>query len=759
MKLKVLMVTLLAISLTACGGKKTSESSSSGESIPASEESLPASEESIPIEESSEEESLVPSEEESLPVESEEESILPSEEESILPSEEESVMESIEESEPVSEEESEDYSGKVQSDTLYAKKVLRVDDDEFVLGMDVSSVLAEEASGVKYYDFEGNEEDLLKVLADNGVNYIRVRVWNNPYDDEGHGFGGGNNDINAAVAIGKRATSYGMKLLVDFHYSDFWADPGKQKAPRAWEDCEDIDDKAARLYEFTKESLNTLKDEGVVVGMVQVGNETNRGYMAGETSWFNYAKLFIKGSKAVREVYPEAKVACHFTNPENNGAMLDYASKLKYYGLDYDVFGTSWYPYWHGTLDNLSTTLSTIAETYNKQVMVMETSYAYSYEDSDFGGNTSPNGGDVKPYPITVAGQANHVNILADTIKNHTTNGIGICYWEGAWITVGDNWESNSAKWEEFGSGWAASYASIYDKDVALYGPGGSQVENQAFFDPEGKPLESLKIWNLMRYGNDVETYVDGVEDVSLIHYTTDDFTLPETVNAIFSDNSRRPIPVTWEEFDVEAAKAAGNGKYDIEGSADVGGGKTYEVHLFLSIMEKNYLENYSFEDGDYVKAGELTSDPWVITNRSTKDFSATYVVKVTNENPSEGGEYNLNFWAQDANVLNFDIEQEVTSEELLTGEYKFQISLMGAAGSAQADKSLQNMYAYVKIDDEIVAQQTAYVTSYKVWEDFVVTGVNYTVGQKLTVGVHIESSIKGIWGSLEDCMLNYVQA
>ena len=108
------------------------------------------------------------------------------------------------------------------SDTLYVKKVENLPED-FIFGMDISSVLAEEKSGVKYYDFDGKETDLFSLLSENGINYIRVRVWNDPYDNEGRSFGGGNCDILNAVEIGKRATACGMKLLVDFHYSDFWS--------------------------------------------------------------------------------------------------------------------------------------------------------------------------------------------------------------------------------------------------------------------------------------------------------------------------------------------------------------------------------------------------------------------------------------------------------------------------------------------------------------------------------------------------------
>ena len=113
---------------------------------------------------------------------------------------------------------------KIEGSDLFVKKVDNLAED-FIMGMDASSVIAEEASGVKYYNYSGQEQDVFQTLAQSGINYIRVRVWNDPYDKDGNGYGGGNCDIENAVEIGKRATQYGMKLLVNFHYSDFWADP------------------------------------------------------------------------------------------------------------------------------------------------------------------------------------------------------------------------------------------------------------------------------------------------------------------------------------------------------------------------------------------------------------------------------------------------------------------------------------------------------------------------------------------------------
>ena len=396
----------------------------------------------------------------------------------------------------------------VTSDTLHVEKVDNLPED-FILGMDTSCVPALEACGVKYYDHDGEETDVYEILSRNGINYIRVRVWNDPYDSQGNGYGGGNCDIENAIAIGKRATKYGMKLLVDFHFSDFWADPGKQMIPIVWQNM-DYDKKRESLYAYTRDQLQMLIDAGVDVGMVQIGNETN-GAFCGESSsvpggWKRIMELISAGSKAVREICPEALVAVHFTNPENVDSYFSYGKNLEYYQVDYDVFASSYYPYWHGTLDNLAQVLSDIAQRYGKKVMVAETSYAYTAADSDFFANTIGEGGNVNNYPFTQQGQASLVRDVIDTLANRTTGGIGVFYWEGTWISAGgDDWEQNYALWEKYGSGWASSYAAEYDPDDAGRWYGGCAVDNQAFFDANGYALESLKVFRLVREGNIVE--------------------------------------------------------------------------------------------------------------------------------------------------------------------------------------------------------------------------------------------------------------
>ena len=621
---------------------------------------------------------------------------------------------------------------KIEGSDLYVKKVENLPED-FIMGMDASCVPALEASGVKYYNFDGQEQDVFKTLAEAGVNYIRVRIWNDPFDANGNGYGGGNCTIDTAIAIGKRATQYGMKLLVNFHYSDFWADPGKQMAPKAWAGMA-IEEKTKALYDYTKDCLKKLKKAGVDVGMVQVGNETNNG-IAGETIWFNMQYLFAAGSKAVREVFPKALVAVHFANPENADSYASYASKLNYYNVDYDVFASSYYPYWHGTLENLTSVLTNINSTYGKKVMVMETSYAYTAEDTDFNGNTISDGSLVtKNYPYTVHGQATSVRDVIDTVAK-IPGGIGVCYWEGTWITVGQNsCEENISKWEKYGSGWASSFSAAYDPGDAGKYYGGCAVDNQAMFGPDGKPLESLRIFNLVRYGNAVPAQPDALETLTLSFDVGSPITLPETVNAIMTDGSKSPVPVTWNvtEAELSAMQNGGVNKYEITGTA---GGMTTTAYITVSAF--NYLENYSFETGD------LTG--WVLTDNAKAD--QLYVEEKLTD--SLTGSWHMHFWSAATDSVNFTLEQEV--KDLPTGTYRYSISIMGGDGGNS------EIFAYVKINGETVLTAPMQITSYGTWDTGLITGIECTEGDIICVGISVkcQGSGNGAWGKIDDALLN----
>ena len=620
----------------------------------------------------------------------------------------------------------------IPSDSLYVEKVENLPED-FIFGMDSSQVPALEAAGVKYYDYEGNEADVFETLAKSGINYIRVRVWVDPFDSEGNGYGGGNCNIDTAVEIGKRATKYGMKLLVNFHYSDFWADPAKQMVPKAWDGML-IDEKAEAVYQYTLECLNKLKEAKVDVGMVQVGNESN-GALCGEKIWMNIYKIMAAGSKATREVFPEAMVAVHFANPEKAGSYADYAKKLNYYGLDYDVFASSYYPYWHGTLENLTEVLNHVADTYGKKVMVAETSYAYTAEDTDFSGNTiSGGGGVVMDYPMTVQGQANHVRNVVDTVVNDIHNGIGVFYWEGTWITVGTNsWEENSALWEQHGAGWASSYSAEYDPNDAGKYYGGCACDNQALFDAEGKPLESLKVFSLLGTGNAVEVKADAIENTDLQFDLNGEIVLPDKVNAVMTDNSKQEVAVTWKNVDYDTMYSGGVAKYDIVGEA---GGM--EAHCYVSMVEFNFLTDYSFEEG---------SDAWVATAKGA--MSELFVEDKATD--SLTGSFHYHFWSADPDTVDFDLEQEV--KELPAGTYKYAISIMGG------DCGETDIYAYVKLNGEIVATAPMSINGYGNWDTGAIPEFAYNGTDTLAVGIHVKCSGEGAgaWGKIDDALLNSV--
>lgn len=381
-----------------------------------------------------------------------------------------------------------------ENDAVYFSQFdMNVNDGEPIRGVDISSILAVENAGVTYCNEYGRKQDIFRTLSEHGVNYIRVRVWNEPYDSKGNSYGGGNCDLYTAAEIGRRAAKYGMKLLVDIQYSDFWADPEKQTRPKYWIQ-HDHETLKGEIYKYTSWVLETISEAGGNIGMVQVGNETNC-FFCGETDMYKICDLFASGDQAIRDFDRSVLIAHHFANP-STGYYAWYAQVMDECNLDYDVFATSYYPYWHGTTKNLTNVLKEIADTYNKYVMVAETAYPYTSEDGDTFGNAVSEDSDsaVFRYDISVDGQAQCLKDVFQAVANVGKKGIGVFYWEPAWLGVnGISWEEQSSLWKKYGSGWATDYAAEYDASVT--GAGGSSYDNQALFDFEGNSLKSLQVF------------------------------------------------------------------------------------------------------------------------------------------------------------------------------------------------------------------------------------------------------------------------
>lgn len=391
-----------------------------------------------------------------------------------------------------------------ENDTVYFSQFdMNVNGGEPIRGVDISSILAVENAGVTFCNEYGRKQDIFRTLSEHGVNYIRVRVWNEPYDSRGNSYGGGNCDLYTAAEIGRRAAKYSMKLLVDIQYSDFWADPEKQTRPKYWIQ-HDHETLKGEIYKYTAWVLETISEAGGNIGMVQVGNETNC-FFCGETDMYKICDLFASGDQAIRDFDRSVLIAHHFANP-STGSYAWYAQVMDECNLDYDVFATSYYPYWHRTTENLTTVLKEIADTYNKYVMVAETAYPYTSEDGDTFGNAVSEDSDsaVFRYDISVEGQAQCLTDVFQAVANVGEKGIGVFYWEPAWLGVnGISWEEQSSLWKKYGSGWATDYAAEYDASVT--GAGGSSYDNQALFDFEGNSLKSLQVFrNIYPQNNEI---------------------------------------------------------------------------------------------------------------------------------------------------------------------------------------------------------------------------------------------------------------
>ena len=385
--------------------------------------------------------------------------------------------------------------------------------DSTIRGIDISSYTALKKAGVKYYDNEGKEAPLLKVLSDNGVNYIRIRIWNDPYNEEGATYGGGSNDVKAGVEIAKEAAKYNIKILLGFHYSDFWADPAVQLLPKAWKEDKNNQEKmCSNVYEFTKETLEQFKDVGADIGMVQVGNEISQGMMGimhktKANVWQEEEKSMLidsylnAGARAVRECVPDALVAMHL-DTLNLSIYKDAMDAWERDKVDYDVLGASSYAFWAGKnmLENVRKAGNYVASR-GKLFAVLETSWLNSQKDADGTVNMVNDTKDAR-YEVGPQGQADMLSDLYDAILSND-NGLGAFYWEGAWIPVKAgwvNWKYNREMANEFGTGWATENAKGYYPESKLYyngNPvwGGDSWDNQTLFDDKGYPLDSLRFY------------------------------------------------------------------------------------------------------------------------------------------------------------------------------------------------------------------------------------------------------------------------
>jgi len=361
----------------------------------------------------------------------------------------------------------------------------QVEAKELIRGADISILADMEKSGAGYYE-NGVKKDALQILKNNGVNYVRLRLWQDPYDDQGNSYGAGTNDLNTTIALAKRAKNLGLKVLLDFHYSDFWVDPGKQNLPKAWENYsfEQLD---AALYGYTKSVLTEMKNNGVYPDMVQIGNELNSGMLwPYGKSWgegggeFDRLATFLKsGIRGVKETQPvDTPIMLHLADGGDTDVFTWWFDEITKRGVDYDLIGLSYYPYWHGSMNALQTTMNTISARYDKEVNVVETAYGHTTANADsmpnaFGPEQEIAGG----YAATPAGQREYLNDLVTRIQTvPNEKGNGFFYWEPLWYNGNVSWATAAGM----------NYLGVQSQT-------GNEWDNQAMFDFNGQALPSLK--------------------------------------------------------------------------------------------------------------------------------------------------------------------------------------------------------------------------------------------------------------------------
>ena len=328
------------------------------------------------------------------------------------------------------------------------------------VGGDISNLTSNEACNPTYYDFDGKKCPALDLFKQQDLNAMRVRLHVNPSDFP-------DNDPNCCQdleyvkALGKRIKDAGFKLMLDFHYSDTWADPAKQWTPKAWEDLTD-DQLYTKIYEYTKDVLQQMKDAGAAPELIQTGNEISYGMLWGKSTssslkkcyagnnanWDRFTTLLKQAGKACREVCPDAKIILHTERAAQTNVLTNFYDKMKSAGVDYDIIGLSYYPIWHNTISTLETAIKTLETRYtDKDIMIVEVGYGYSWLPGDKTYTPS--------YAVSEAGQKQFTNDLIAMLNTHDKV-TGLFWW---WM------DYNAYPWATTHmDGWW--YAPLYDSNT-----------------------------------------------------------------------------------------------------------------------------------------------------------------------------------------------------------------------------------------------------------------------------------------------------
>lgn len=314
-----------------------------------------------------------------------------------------------------------------------------------IVGGDISMLPRYEAKGNPYYDINGNRVKPLEFFKELGWNSMRVRLFVEPNKASREDIGSGVvQDLPYVIQLGKKIKAAGFKFMLDFHYSDSWADPAKQTIPDSWKwaNANALND---TLYNYTKRCLNAMKREGLEPDFIQIGNEISYGmlwnigkcYPSSDQNWNVFAGFLNNASKACREICPKAKIIIHIERSGQPDVCYNFYKRIQDHHVDYDIIGLSYYPFWHNDLSVLSNTLNKLANGFpNKPVQIVETAYYYQWYPNDGIDHDFRN-----KWPATPEGQRKYTEDLINELKKH--NNVNALYWwfpEENGNGVIDNW-------------------------------------------------------------------------------------------------------------------------------------------------------------------------------------------------------------------------------------------------------------------------------------------------------------------------------
>ncbi len=617
------------------------------------------------------------------------------------------------------------------SQKILVEKVDGISDD-FMRGVDISMIDQIEKTGGKFYNAQGREADIFEILKENGVNYVRIRLWNNPtYENDvkdvngkviakkGEKMGGGDNTIETDLRIAKRIKAAGLKFMLDFHYSDFWADPGKQKMPQDWKNLS-AKQLEAEVEKFTRETIDRFTKEGATPDSVQIGNELNSGFMwpIGQT-WSEdpkakiggmkqFVRLLDRASKGVRGAKngDKIKIVIHLADGGKQDLYKYVFDNVKKAKIDYDIIGLSFYPYWHGSMDDLKANLEFISKRYGKEMAVVETAYAFTEENGDAQGNVFQVYSDeAHGYVPSVQGQASELRDIIATVAS-VKGGIGVFYWEAD---------------------------AILTKGANLSATEGNTWENQALFSFDGKVLPSLAVYNLVGGKGEVENAWGGsakngsnfspyalAEELEFTVLPGETPSLPQKIKVIYTNDSEGLVDVKWDSIDWKNQKV---GKVSVNGLIS---GVSFVAKATVTVTDKvNVLEDPSFESG---KLGA-----WKLNGPGAACFMEN------NKGNAHTGKWTYKYWLDKGfqSVLTQDVSG------LSDGTYELSVWAMGGGGENNIRLFAAN---YGNGKKQITSKITN--TGWNEWKQYKIRVP--VKGGKATVGIYLDAK-PDCWGNFDD--------